>query len=61
MTAHKFYVAGIGLVILLLLPIVSKYYGIDFSAQTQFVIQAIISVLTAAGVYGVPNKSKDDE
>jgi hypothetical protein len=48
------------LVILLGLPIASQQFGVDFSQQTQFVIQVIISALTGYGVYAAPNKRKDE-
>ena len=56
----KLWIALGGLLILLLLPIASKQLGVDFSTQTQIVLQVVISALTAAGVYGVRNKSPKD-
>ena len=52
----KLWVALVGLVILLLLPVASQKFGVNFDQQTQFVIQAIVSALTAAGVYQAKNK-----
>ena len=52
----KLWIALGGLLILLLLPIASKQLGVDFSTQTQIVLQVVISALTGFGVYQVPNR-----
>lgn len=57
---NKFWVALTGLVLLIALPIISQKFGINLDQQTQLLYNLVISALTAAGVYQVPN-SKDDE
>jgi hypothetical protein len=58
---NKFWVALAGLAALVALPILSKIYQIDFSQQTQLIMNLVIAALTAAGVYQVPNIKKDGE
>lgn len=55
---NKLWVAVGGLAILLALPILSQKLGINFDQQTEVIMNVVISALTAAGVYQVPNKEE---
>lgn len=53
---NKLWVVIIGVLLMILIPVAKKYLGIDLTSQQDVLIQAIIGVLTAAGVYQVTNK-----
>lgn len=48
---NKLIAAAVGLVVLL-----AARYGLDLSGQAAVIVDTIVSVLTAFGVYQLPNK-----
>jgi uncharacterized membrane protein (DUF441 family) len=53
---NKLIVAVVGLVVML-----AAEHGLNLSAQQDAIVQILVSVLTAAGVYQVPNKPNPPE
>lgn len=47
----KLIVAIVGVIVML-----GQQYGLDLSASTQPIVDAVIAALTAFGVFAVPNK-----
>lgn len=48
---NKLIAAAVGLVVLL-----GSQFGLDLTAQQDAIVQVVVAVLTAFGVYQVPNK-----
>lgn len=48
---NKLIAAAVGLVVLL-----GAQFGLDLTAQQDAIVQVVVAVLTAFGVYQVPNK-----
>lgn len=56
---NKLWVVIIGIILMILIPVVKKYLGVDLSDQQDLLAQTIVGALTAAGVYQVTNQSKE--
>ena len=51
----KLVTAAVGLVVLLINPWAVNEFGVDLAENQQGIVNAVISALTAFGVYQVPN------